>query len=140
CDYPDQLIVLEHWDGEHSPISAEFDTDSHEWMALNVRGYLRDVGDVGDLLRAGHKPERRIRGRSEQRGAPARRGISWRRVVRGNHAERISVAEIEIAELSLAELRRILQHGLEHGLKLARRPGDHTQHLRRRRLLLQRLA
>src|SRR5262249_11714982 len=129
CDYPDQLIVLEHWDGKHSPISAEFDTDSHERIALDVGRYRRDVGDVGDLFCGCHKPKRRIRGRSDQRLAPARRGISWRRVVRGNHAEAISVAEIEIAELGLAEPRRVLKQGLKYRLKLAGRAADDTEHL-----------
>src|SRR5262249_13116672 len=39
-----------------------------------------------------------------------------------------------------ADAYRVLQHRLEHRLKLAWRTGDHTQHLRSGRLLLQRLA
>src|SRR5215470_9453343 len=48
--------------------------------------------------------------------------------------------EIEVAEPSLANAHCIGQHGLEHRLKLAGRTADDLQHLRRRRLLLQRLA
>src|SRR5215470_617861 len=47
--------------------------------------------------------------------------------------------EIEVAEPSLANAHCIGQHGLEHRLKLAGRTADDLQHLRRRRLLLQRL-
>ena len=56
---------------------------------------------------------------------------------RGNR--RLSSQE-QIAELGLADARRILQHGFEHRLQLAGRTGDDLQHLRGRGLLLQRLA
>jgi hypothetical protein len=75
-DCTNQLIVLEHWDGKHSPISGEFDTSNHKRVALDVGRYRRDVGYVGNLLGYGHKPKWRIRGRPEQGVAPARRGIS----------------------------------------------------------------
>ena len=52
----------------------------------------------------------------------------------------IALAKKQVAELGLADARRILQHGLEHGLQFAGRTADDAQHLRRRRLLLQRLA
>ena len=55
-------------------------------------------------------------------------------------AEGIALAKKQGAELGLADARRVLQHGLEHGLQLAGRAADDTQDLRRRRLLLQRLA
>ena len=57
-----------------------------------------------------------------------------------NDAKCISLAEIQIAELGLADARRVLQHGLEHRLQLAGRAADDLQHLRGRRLLLQRLG
>ena len=41
------------------------------------------------------------------------------------------------AELGLADARRVLQHGLEHRLQLARRTGDDAQHLGGRGLLLE---
>ena len=46
----------------------------------------------------------------------------------------------QIAELGLADARRVLQHGLEHRLQFARRTGDDLQHLGGRGLLLQRLG
>ena len=55
-------------------------------------------------------------------------------------AKGVAVANIQIAELGVAELNRVRQHGLEHWAKLARRAGDDAQHLRGRGLLLQRFA
>src|SRR5262249_29987856 len=43
------------------------------------------------------------------------------------------------AEIGLADAGRILQHGLKYRLQLARRTTDYLQHLRCRRLLLERL-
>src|SRR5215813_8459446 len=48
--------------------------------------------------------------------------------------------EIEVAELGLAQPCGVREHGLEHVLQLAGRPGDDLQHLGGCRLLLQRLA
>jgi len=60
--------------------------------------------------------------------------------VRGNHAEAVSVAEIEIAELCLAKSHGVLQHRLEHRLQLAGRARNDLQHIGGRGLLRQRLA
>jgi hypothetical protein len=139
CDCTDQLIVLEHWDGKHSPISAEFRTGNRERMPLHVGRYRRDVGDVGNLLRDGHKPQRRIRGRSE-RATPARRGICGRCVVQRNGAKSVPFAEPKRAEFGLTNASGIRWHRLEHWLQFSGRSGDDAQHLRGRGLLLQRLG
>ena len=52
----------------------------------------------------------------------------------------IGLGQPQEPELGLADADRILQHGLEHRLEVARRARDDLQHLRGRRLLLQRLA
>src|SRR5262249_57749772 len=49
-------------------------------------------------------------------------------------------AQVQRAKLGAAQLRRVRQYRFEHGLKLAWRAGDHTQHLRGRGLPIQRLA
>ena len=45
-----------------------------------------------------------------------------------------------IAELCLAKRDGVLQHGFEHRLKIAGRAADNLEHLRGRRLLLQRFG
>ena len=60
--------------------------------------------------------------------------------MRRRHHEAASLGHPQIAELGLADPRRILQHGLEHRLQLARRALNDAQHVRRRRLLLQRFG
>ena len=57
-----------------------------------------------------------------------------------NDAKCVSLAEIQIPELSVADARRVLQHRLEHGLQIAREAADDLQHLGGGRLLLQRLC
>ena len=57
-----------------------------------------------------------------------------------DRSEAITLAELQNAELGLADARRVLQHGLEHRLQLARRTADLLQDLGGRRLLLQRLV
>ena len=55
----------------------------------------------------------------------------------------VSCAALEpdqVAKLGIANAGRVRQHGLEHGLQLARRAADDLEHLRRRGLLLQRFA
>ncbi len=64
----------------------------------------------------------------------------WR-VVSGYEPQFVSVTQDERPiRPCLAEARCVLQHGLEHRLKLAGRARDDAQDLRRRRLLLQRLG
>jgi len=52
----------------------------------------------------------------------------------------IPFAQEQKAELGLAEPSRVRQHRLEHWLEFPGRTRDDLQHLRGRRLLLQRLA
>jgi hypothetical protein len=63
--------------------------------------------------------------------------IGRRCTVQRGHAEGISLAKEQIAELGLAEPGRVRQQGLEHALQLAGRAADNLEDLRRRRLLLQ---
>jgi hypothetical protein len=69
--------------------------------------------------------------------APPRFGERRRCVVHRNRTKGVAFAQVKCSELSLAEARRVLQHGLEHRLEFTRRAGDDAQHLRGRRLLLQ---
>src|SRR5262249_38093212 len=118
-DCADQLIVLAHWNGQYRPITAEFDGRDDKWIAIDVGLRSSDVGDLGHLLR----------GRDEAKGAMRRRvndsraglGVGGWRVVHGHGAESLALAEVERAELGLAEPRRVRQYGLKHGLRVARR-------------------
>jgi hypothetical protein len=54
--------------------------------------------------------------------------------------EELAVEPVHEAELGLAEPRRALGNHVEHRLDIGRRATDDPQHLRGRRLLLQRLV
>src|SRR5262249_17259741 len=70
----------------------------------------------------------------------AKLGKGGRRIVKRADAKSDSVVEIKRAKLGFADARRIGQDGFKNRLQLARRTGDDLQHLRGRRLLLQRFA
>src|SRR5262249_34502439 len=59
--------------------------------------------------------------------------------MQGDRAEDVSLAQEQVTEFGLADAGRVLQHGVEHSLKLAGRARDDLEHLRGRGLLLQRL-
>jgi translation initiation factor IF-3 len=60
--------------------------------------------------------------------------------VQGCQPETAVVIAVHDAELRFAQSLRILQHGLKHRLKIARRIGDDLEHISRGGLLLQRLT
>src|SRR5262245_7483494 len=62
------------------------------------------------------------------------------RAVERSVAKDISVSQPKRPIARLGQPRRIRQHGLEHRLEIPWRSADDLQHLRSRRLLLQRLA
>ena len=71
--------------------------------------------------------------------APLKKRLKAReRVDTRNLAKRTVLIEEKIAELGLAQSRRVLQHRAEDRRELARRATDDLQHLRGRGLLLQR--
>src|SRR6516165_6173500 len=60
--------------------------------------------------------------------------------MRGSELKRLPIAQVHIAEVSLADTGSVGEDRLEHGLQLAGRAADDLQHFRGCRLLLQRLA
>ena len=140
CESTHQLIVLQHRDREYCPIAAQIDAGYHKRMTLNVGLYSLDVGDMDYLLRDDDTPKGRVRRRLEQLVACARLDIGGRRVVRSSHTEGVSVAEVQIAKLGLADAHGVCQHGLEHRLQLAGRARNDAEHLGSCGLLLQRFG
>jgi hypothetical protein len=49
--------------------------------------------------------------------------------MRCNEVEGVTVAAIYIPKLGVADADGFLQHGLEHGLQIARRAADDLKHL-----------
>src|SRR5262249_16581138 len=76
----------------------------------------------------------------DQRVAPSGLGEDGRRVMHCSNPEGIVFAQLQSAELGLAEPRRICQYGLEHRLQFTRRAADNLQHVGGGGLLLQRFA
>ena len=60
--------------------------------------------------------------------------------MRGNEVQGTAVRAKDIAKFGVANAHSILQHGFENRLQFARRTRNNAQHIRGRRLLLQRLA
>ena len=93
-----------------------------------------------DPLGRRRQTQRPVRRRSKPGLALACLDERGRCIVKYHGAEGFSVVEVKDAELGLANARRVFQHGLEHGLEVARRARDDLQHLGGRGLPLQRLA
>src|SRR5262245_14543664 len=95
---------------------------------------------MSQLFGDGNTTKGRVRGRSNKWIVFASLGVRGCPAVHRNDAKCVSLAEIQIPELSVADARRVLQHRLEHGLQIAREAADDLQHLGGGRLLLQRLC
>jgi hypothetical protein len=61
-------------------------------------------------------------------------------IIVGGEMEQLPVEPIHHAELGIAELHRAPSDGVEYGLDVRRRAGDHTQDLAGGRLLFERVA
>ncbi len=129
ADSADQLFVLEHRHGDNRPIAGEFDGGDDRWIALDVGLMRPNVGDVDDLVGYGETTKSGVRPRTDQWFALACLGICGRGVVHSNNAEGICLADEQRAERGLAEPRRVHQYGFEHGLQVAGRTRDDTQHV-----------
>ena len=61
-------------------------------------------------------------------------------IVRRKEVQGVAVTVVDISKRGAADANSILQHGGKHGLQIAGRATDDPEHLRSRRLLLQRLC
>src|SRR6516225_2243411 len=52
----------------------------------------------------------------------------------------VAIPTVYVPEIGVADADRVLQDGRENRLKIARRTADNSEHVRRRRLLLQSLC
>ena len=128
-DGTDQLVVLEHRNGEHGrapPSSTRADAHRVAFEVGLVR--LRSAMWTDRLVLATRRGARSGVGTKHRLAPPLRRKGRGQRVQRDG-AERISLAQPQHAELGLAHARGIRQHGLEHRLQLAGRARDDAQHL-----------
>src|SRR5262249_45997010 len=78
--------------------------------------------------------------RHEPASFPKEISESWRRVQFRNDVELIAIEAEHDTVPGLADAHRVLQHGLENRLQLARGTRYDTQHIRSRSLLLQRFG
>src|SRR5262245_60518364 len=72
--------------------------------------------------------------------APAVLGVCVRHVMGRRYGERAVIMKVQSAEICLAKTRSVCKHGVKYRGELARRTRYDMQHLRGRRLLLQRFA
>ena len=140
ADRADQLAFLEHRHDQEGPATGELDLGDEQGIAFDVCLLLCDVGNVDQLLGRGDTAEAGSWAGADDRFALPPLGPCGRRAGRRDETESVAFAQPQVAEPGTADAHRILQHGLEHGLKLAGRRADDLQHLGGRRLLLQRLA
>ena len=121
---------------------AEFDQGDYGGITLDIGWFRREIRNMLHCFGSGCASERKVRMITyvDHKLPLPPLDIGRRRTVQRGHAEGISLAKEQIAKLGLAEPGCVPQQGLEHGLQLARRVADNLEHLRRRRLLLQRFG
>jgi hypothetical protein len=117
ADRPDQLVVLDHRNGEHRAIPGEFDGLDDKRMTTDIRLRRRDVGDLRHLPSGGDAAERHVRRGPDQRVPPEGLDIGGRRVVGGDRAKGIVLAQEQRAELGRADTHGVLQDRLEHRIE-----------------------
>src|SRR5215470_6716981 len=78
------------------------------------------------------------RGTDERGAAPVLRKCGWS-VMEADTSELVTLAEKQARKLGVAQACRVRQHGIEDRLQFSGRTTDYAEHLRGRRLLLQRL-
>src|SRR5262249_3230866 len=118
-DRDDKCIFLEHWDAQIRANATLLDSGNAQRITFGVGSISRNISNMHDLLRLGGATEAGSRARVEYRFTHPSLYIGWWRAIHGDSAESISFTQIHGAELGCADTRRILQHGLEHRLKLA---------------------
>ncbi len=119
-DGADELVVLEHWNGEYAAIAAKLDCVEDKRIAIDVGLRRLDVGGVSDLLGSGDAAKWHVRRRPAWRARKCL-DIGGRPIVVGYGPESVAVAEEQGAELGPADAHRIFQHGLKNRIERAGR-------------------
>src|SRR5262245_25642553 len=141
-EHADDLIMLEHRDRGQCPYPCDIDRAHSQWMVGQIALIEFQVGNLDRLPlsdNASHWNAYVVE--ADHRSALPLLLVGFRqRAVERSVAIDISVSQPKRPIARLGQPRRIRQHGLEHRLEIAWRSADDLQHLRSRRLLLQRLA
>src|SRR5262245_7262781 len=114
-DRSDQLIILEHWDENDCTSAAEIGDRNDSRITFEVRLPFANVFNMHDLLCPEHLSMTATRMGADQL-MQASLGKCRRDVVNRHNAESVSIVQIERAELGVAELCSVGEHGLEHRL------------------------
>jgi hypothetical protein len=136
-DRTNQLSLLEHRHDDKAARASGFDKGDYAGITLDIgllSGEVRNVEHLFGLGDAGEREEWMI-AHLDHRFPLQPLDDRWRTVNR-HCTECIPFPQEQIAELGLAKPSGVRQHGLEHGLQVARRARYDAQHLRGRGLLL----
>jgi hypothetical protein len=140
ADHPDQLALLEHRHRNEGAGTAEV----HGRDAHRVAGRVRRLGfavvEVNHLFRSSYSADRGVWAGTNEWILSAFARICYWDAVQRNRAETVALAQPQDTELGFAKAGSLRQYGLQYRLEVARRARDDLEHLRGRRLLLQRLG
>ena len=123
-DDADQNIVLQHRHVDNGSVAPELNARHDERIAIDIRLYLRHIGDVshfpcfGNMVKAGSR--RRIR----HGLVPVLLGQFRWRVVERDATKASTLVEPKHPELCAADARCVAQQSVENRLKPARGGGD----------------
>src|SRR6202162_4189001 len=95
---------------------------------------------MGDLFCEREPPKTGVRTRAYWSMLLPEPAIGRRNVVQMRRVITLAIVDQDVAEFGFANPQSVREHRLKYGLHIARRRADDPEHLRRRRLLLQRLG
>src|SRR5262249_11606325 len=130
-----QFILTQHRHRKDCSIPTKFCAGNHEWIAPHVGFALSAVENVSGLFCAGCAAQTAIGRRTKRRTFAIFDERCWR-IMKRRGVKCISIVQVERTKTGSADASRVLQHGLENGLRVAWRARDHPQHLGRCGLLL----
>src|SRR5262249_22571271 len=140
-DCADQLVFLEHGNGNQSSCTSRLDQSDNARITLEIRLIRGEVGNLQYFFAPADAGERIVRMFARDVRTSLHVFIITRRQAERCHRmKRTIVVTEQYTKFGLADAHGIPQHGLEYRLQFTRRRADDLQHLRGRSLLLQRLA
>src|SRR6516165_5644249 len=116
----DHLVFLQHGHPENGSLTTELDCGNGLGNAFQVRLLDREIGNMDHLSRLKHAGYGTVSS-SPQGCAPAFLDQRLRCVMCGSELKRLPIAQVHVAEVSLAETGSVRKYGLEHGLQIAGR-------------------
>jgi hypothetical protein len=138
-DVPENRVTLAQWHEEGGSGGAEIDQCAPVGLAGPVSLLGSQIGNMGQPLSL-QDPEGCGPGTIDSRAAREELRIGGRDAARPDRLKALPIVDPQLAKGGLAQLHRLVEHGVEHRRKIAGRIVDDLQDLGNCRLLVEQFA